>query len=175
MYINTEPEMKARTTEQRIPVIIPKAFPVLMNSSMLAIVRVASEAILKIATATAEPSNSNISETVVDVGKPRALKVLSKITSANITPTNKNITSLKVNISGWNTPLRATSIIPLEVKTPAKIPNAATINITLIDATFEPNDEFRKLMASFDTPTIRSRTASTAKMTMIIVKIGLMM
>jgi hypothetical protein len=59
-------------------------------------------------------------------------------------------------------PLRATSIIPLEKVTPARIPRLATIMMVWRGATREPTEEFRKLTASLLTPTIRSRMA-TAK------------
>ena len=81
--------------------------------------------------------------------------------------------SWNVNIPGCMTPLRATSIIPLEVTTPIMIPTAATDKITFIGATFAPNAEFKKFTASFDTPTIKSKIASNANTIMIIVKIGL--
>ena len=56
-------------------------------------------------------------------------------------------------------PLRATSIIPLEKVTPTRIPELATIMITVREATLDPIEEFKKLTASLLTPTIRSKTA----------------
>ena len=47
-----------------------------------------------------------------------------------MTARNSIITSEKENISGWNTPLRATSIIPLEVIAPTMIPTEATVMMT---------------------------------------------
>ena len=79
---------------------------------------------------TAAPSRPNTSETVVDVGMPSVLNRSSRITFVNITARNSSITSANVNICGWNTPLRATSIIPLEVMAPTMMPTDATVMIT---------------------------------------------
>ena len=126
-----------------------------------------------IATAIDAPRSSKIRDTVVDVGNPRALNVLRSTTSESIIATKRIMTFSKVNICGWNTPLRATSIIPFEVSTPSRMPAAATVRIIQRFATLEPSAEFKKLMASFDTPTIRSRTASMARIATITVKKGL--
>ena len=64
---------------------------------------------------------------------------------------------------GWKIPFRATSIMPLEKVTPASIPRLAMIMITCRGATLEPMDEFKKLTASFTTPTIKSQTARPIK------------
>ena len=66
---------------------------------------------------------------------------------------------------GWKIPLRATSIIPLENVTPARIPRLAIIMMTKRGATFDPNEEFKKLTASLLTPTIRSETARRVRIT----------
>jgi hypothetical protein len=75
--------------------------------------------------------------------------------------------SLKKNISGWNMPFLATSIIPLENVVPIRIPSAAMIMITLKGAAFEPIDELIKLTASLLTPTTRSDIAKTMRMATI--------
>ena len=90
----------------------------------------ASFAILKILIPTAAPNSPNTSDTVVEVGIPSVLKISSRITLVNITARNSSMTSANVNISGWKTPLRATSIIPLEVRAPTIIPTEATVMIT---------------------------------------------
>lgn len=66
-----------------------------------------------------------------------------------------------MNISGLNTPLRAISIIHQENAAPTKIPIAAIQKITFLGAAFDPIDEFKKLTASLDTPTIKSSPANT--------------
>ncbi len=66
---------------------------------------------------------------------------------------------------GLKIPLRATSIIPVENIVPNKIPTAATVMITLKEATLEPIAEFKKLTASFVTPTIKSEPANRNKIT----------
>ncbi|MPN10891.1 hypothetical protein SDC9_158188 [bioreactor metagenome] len=89
--------MNAMATETKIPEIIANALPVLMysiNSPAFAC------QMLKIATATAEPSNSNTKETVVDVGKPSELKTSRRITSVSITAKNSTIMFGNENISG---------------------------------------------------------------------------
>jgi hypothetical protein len=75
---------------------------------------------------------------------------------------------LNVNISGWKTPLRAISIIPLENSVPNNIPMEATVRTTHMGATLEPILELRKFTASFATPTIKSRTANPSRMITII-------
>lgn len=59
-------------------------------------------------------------------------------------------------------PLRATSIIPLDVTAPTMIPTDATAMMTLTGAALEPMAELRKLAASFITPIKRPVTARTA-------------
>ena len=135
MYITTVPQTKAITTEIRIPPIIAIALPVLIMSAIVASepsgsVTSASFAILKILIPTAAPSSPNTSDTVVEVGIPSVLKISSRITLVNITARNSSMTSANVNISGWKTPLRATSIIPFEVMAPTMIPTEATVMIT---------------------------------------------
>ena len=51
--------------------------------------------------------------------------------------------------------------MPPENVTPARIPRLAMIIITINGATLEPIEEFKKFTASFETPTIMSRTAKT--------------
>ena len=73
--------------------------------------------------------------------------------------------SLKVNISGLKTPLRAISIMPLEKVEPSSTPMLATTMMTLKLAMREPMAELRKLTASLLTPTKRSTAASMARNT----------
>ena len=111
----------------------------------------------------AAPSSSNTRETVVEVGSPKVLKTSSRITSVSITARKRSIMSENLNIPGWKIPFRATSIIPLEVSTPTRMPIAATLIIVRREAALEPMAEFRKFTASLETPTTRSETASTAR------------
>ena len=53
------------------------------------------------------------------------------------------------------------------------MPQEATMSMVRSEATFEPIEELRKLIASFDTPTIRSSMAKIANTTTITVKMGL--
>ena len=78
-------------------------------------------------------------ETVVEVGMPRELKI----------------------------PLRATSIIPLEVTAPKNTPKLAIIMMFLTEIALEPIAEFKKFTASLLTPTTKSTIAKTAKATSI--------
>ena len=66
-------------------------------------------------------------------------------------------------------PFRATSIIPLDVTTPTMMPIEATVRMVRMEATLEPMAEFRKLTASFVTPTKRPDTASRPRMTTMTV------
>ena len=56
-------------------------------------------------------------------------------------------------------PLRATSIMPLEVITPTMMPIEATARMIRMGAALDPMAELRKLTASFVTPTKRPETA----------------
>jgi len=58
-------------------------------------------------------------------------------------------------------PFRAISIIPLERVTPIKIPTEAAIKAFRKVVTFDPMALFRKLTASFATPTVKSMIEST--------------
>ena len=127
---------------------------------------------LNSATATAAPSNSNTSDTVVEVGRPKVLNKSSRITSVSITARKRIITPWKLNCAGINTPLRAISIIPPEREAPSTMPTAATASTTLRRAALQPTAEFRKLAASFDTPTTRSNTASKSRMPNIAIYIS---
>ena len=165
------PTTKAMAMETKIPEIMANAFPLLMywtKSPPFAC------QMLKSATATAAPSNSKTSETVVEVGKPSELKTSSRITSVSITARNSTIMFLNVNISGWKTPLRAISIIPLENIVPNIMPTDATVRITHMGATFEPILELRKFTASLATPTVKSSTANPSSITTTMRKIGSM-
>ena len=101
-------------------------------------------------------------ETVVEVGSPRELKVLRRSTSVTMTAQKITITSLKVSISGTKTPVFAISIIPELKVAPSSTPTLATERITQKGAVREPTAEFRKLTASFETPTKRSQMARAA-------------
>jgi hypothetical protein len=48
---------------------------------------------------------------------------------------------------------------------PRRIPAEATRKMTYRGAAFEPSAEFRKLTASFETPTIRADTANAIRIT----------
>ena len=61
-------------------------------------------------------------------------------------------------------PLRATSIIPLEVMTPMRMPAVATSRMTRIEAALEPMAELRKFTASLVTPTKRPDMARIPRM-----------
>ena len=73
---------------------------------------------------------------------------------ANITPRYNIMTSWNVNSPGLNMPLRATSIMPLDVTTPTIMPTEATV---------------RMLTASFVTPTKRPEMARIPRITTITV------
>ena len=102
-------------------------------------------------------------DTVVEVGRPKELKISSSKTSVTMTAKKMTMISLKVNICGLNTPLRAISIMPLEKVAPMRTPRLATIMIVLKEAMREPMAEFKKFTASLLTPTKRSKAASRAK------------
>jgi len=166
MYIITVPHKKAMAMEINIPEIMVIDLPALIYSDNAAPASLCQ--ILNKETATAEPSNSNTRETVVEVGKPKVLNTSSRITSVIITAKNNIITSGKVNFAGKKTPLLAISIIPPENKEPKSIPAEATVRIIQSGATLAPILELRKLTASFDTPTTKSNTANPNNTKMII-------
>ena len=68
-----------------------------------------------------------------------------------------------------NMPLRATSIMPLDVITPIRIPTDATERMVRIEAALEPIAELRKLTASFVTPTKRPMVAKIPISTIITI------
>ena len=68
--------------------------------------------------------------------------------------------------------MRATSIMPLEVTVPNRMPIEATSRMVFMGAAFEPMAELRKLTASLATPTTMPITASRARMTTIAVNSG---
>ena len=112
---------------------------------------------------TAAPNNSKIMETVVEVGKPKELKISNNIISAIITARKMIITSLKLNMLGTKIPLLAISIMPPENMAPTNTPTLATIMVVLKEIAFDPTAEFKKFTASLLTPTIKSITANTPK------------
>ena len=91
---------------------------------------------------------------------------------ASITEKYRIITSRNVNRDGSNMPLRATSIMPVDVTAPTMIPTDATAMITRTGAALEPMAELRKLAASFITPMKRPVTARSAMAANINVYIG---
>lgn len=93
------------------------------------------------------------------------LKASSSRTSVIITAKKMMMISLKVNISGLKTPLRAISIMPLEKVGPSSTPMLATTMMTLKLAMREPMAELRKLTASLLTPTKRSTATRMARNT----------
>lgn len=109
------------------------------------------------------PRSSKISETVVDVGRPRVLNTSSKNMSVSMTARKMMITFSKEKYSGLKMPSRAISIIPAEDNAPTNIPAVAIHIIVRNGATLDPMAELRKLTASLPTPTIRSDTASIAR------------
>ena len=70
IHIMMVPHVKAMTTERSMADIIPIARVVLMNSPMSVSSSWGCVAILYTDTATAEPRRQNMSDTVVDVGRP---------------------------------------------------------------------------------------------------------
>jgi hypothetical protein len=71
----------------------------------------------------------------------------------------------KLNISGLKIPFLATSIMPLDVSAHSSIQILAMMRIVFFEDTFDHIAEFKKFTASFATPTIRSSTAKTKRMT----------
>ena len=164
MYCTTTPATKATTTEMRMPDTMARAFWLLMKSPSWES-RMSEVEILMRAAATAPPSSSKTMDTVVEVGRPMELKASSSRTSVIITAKKMMMISLKVNISGLKTPLRAISIMPLEKVEPSSTPMLATTMMTLKLAMREPMAELRKLTASLLTPTKRSTAARMARNT----------
>lgn len=130
MNIIMLPQINAIATESSIPDIIAIAFDVFMKCERSVNARVSLLPIAIRDTATAAPKSSNTRETVVEVGSPMVLKRYRSITSVSITVRNTIIISWNVNIAGLNTPLLATSIIPIEKIAHISIPIVATPSIT---------------------------------------------
>ena len=105
------------------------ALPVLMYCASAAKPSPASIT-LRIETATAAPSSSKTIDTVVDVGRPKVLNRSSRMTSVNMTARKMVSNSGMVKNCGWKIPFLATSIMPLENVTPARMPRLAMIMIT---------------------------------------------
>ena len=80
-----------------------------------------------------------------------------------MTAKNTIISSEKVKSWGWKTPERAISIMPEENVAPASTPIEATQSVVRKEEMRQPRAEFRKLTASFETPTKRSMTAMTPR------------
>jgi hypothetical protein len=112
---------------------------------------------------TAAPNKLKTMETVVEVGSPKVLKKSSSKISVIITAIKMYMISSKLNMAGIKMPFLATSIKPLEYTAPTKIPRLAKIMMVLREIAFDPIAEFKKLMASLLTPTIKSAMARTAK------------
>ena len=147
-----------------MPDTMARAFWLLMKSPSWES-RMSEVEILMRAAATAPPSSSKTMDTVVEVGRPMELKASSSRTSVIITAKKMMMISLKVNISGLKTPLRAISIMLLEKVEPSSTPMLATTMMTLKLAMREPMAELRKLTASLLTPTKRSTAARMARNT----------
>ena len=98
---------------------------------------------------------------------PNELKISNKRMSVIITAIKIIMMSWNINMLGLKIPLRATSIIPLDVIAPMNTPKLAIIIIFLTDIAFEPIAEFKKFTASLLTPTTKSTIANTAKATNI--------
>ena len=67
-------------------------------------------------------------DTVVEVGSPKVLNRSSSIISVIITARKMTISSGIRKNWGWKIPFRATSIMPLEKVTPARMPRLATMH-----------------------------------------------
>ena len=78
----TVPKTKAMATERKMPSITDSAFSVFSRSLKP---RSRPPAILMSATTKVAPSSSNTSETVVEVGMPRVLKMSRRMMSVTIT------------------------------------------------------------------------------------------
>ena len=111
----------------------------------------------------APPSNSNTSETVVEVGIPKVLNTSRMMTSVTMTARKSVITSSNVKWSGLMIPWRAISIIPDDMMAPRTTPQDAIISTVRNLATLAPMADCRKLTASLLTPTKRSNTAKQSR------------
>jgi len=163
-YWTRVPKEKAMRMETRIPPMMARAFPVLTYWARSPNVPPRA-LIFTRETAKADPSNSKTSDTVVEVGNPSELKASRRMTSVIITARNRIMISEKENMSGKNTPLRATSIMPVEKVAPMRTPRAAMVKITHLGAALDPMAELRKLTASLVTPTMRSEIARAKRIT----------
>ena len=141
IHTTIEPTINAIATDIRMPDMITSVLPELIKRPMSCAINSSLPLILTVATAIADPRRPKTSDTVVDVGRPNVLKRSRRMTLANITPRNSIITSENVNSAGLNTPDRATSIMPLEVRAPIMIPTEATSIITQYGAALEPRAE----------------------------------
>ena len=98
IYCTTLPKKKAIATERKMARITVKALSVFSKSPNC---KAPLElAILTSDRATVPPSNSNTSETVVDVGIPNELKISSSTTSVNMTASRIHIISEKKKCCG---------------------------------------------------------------------------
>ncbi len=109
------------------------------------------------------PKSSKTSETVVEVGIPKRLKISKTMTSVTITAKKITITSLKLKLLGFIMPCLATSIIPDDMTAPSITPKEAMIRTVRNLATLAPIADCRKLTASLETPTNRSNTAKQSR------------
>ena len=82
-YCTRVPKTKAMPTDRKMPRITDSAFSVLSRSPMPS--SLPGAAILNRATTNVEPSSSNTSDTVVEVGIPSELKTSSRMTSVTMT------------------------------------------------------------------------------------------
>ena len=129
------PTTKAIATDTKIAIIIVNALLVFIISPIF--ISGCPEVFIN-AIATVPPISAKTMETVVEVGSPRVLKISRRTILDAMTAKNMNITSSKENIEGWKTPFLATSIMPLLIDAPKKMPIAATMMIVLKVATLAP-------------------------------------
>ena len=97
------------------------------------------------------------------------------MTLASITARKMVRSSGMVKNCGLKIPLRATSIMPLEKVTPARMPRPATVRMTARGATREPMEELRKLTASLLTPTKMAKMANRPRMPTPMVRSSMVM
>ena len=126
IHMTMAPKTKAIATETNIAMMTFSACSVFIRSEKP---NCSSPAILIQATINVPPSNSNTSDTVVEVGIPSVLKTSRIMTSVTITARKMVITSLKEYWLGVIMPCRATSIIPDDITAPNPTPIEAMMTI----------------------------------------------
>ena len=163
-YCTTTPKKKAMATLTKMAIITFKACSV-FNKSLNP--REESAIILIMANMKVAPNSSKTMETVVEVGIPKRLKISKTMTSVTITAKKIIMTSWKLNWAGFMMPCRATSIMPDDMTAPRTTPKEAMMRMVRNLATLAPTADCKKLTASLETPTNKSKTAKESrKMTM---------